>query len=259
MSSKNYRKRIKTFVSFGLVAFVIVNKEPLFLLIQRAETIPYILFMTNQINKIKNDTEQVLENMTLKEKYKLLTYVPKQPETRLWCNIQKYRHCLQKEKDVELEWSFPKGRKSKDKHESELNVAKREFQEETIFSINEIDYVFDKRVFTYSVIGSDECEYRYCLYPCIINLSKRLEILKLIHDYTMEQKGNVKNVKLILPHKTQETSNIGFFGINALIREKGMNRELVKFLWNNYSSFASLILRAETISSSPFMASINFS
>lgn len=259
MSSKNYRKRIKTFVSFGLVAFVIVNKEPLFLLIQRAETIPYILFMTNQINKIKNDTEQVLENMTLKEKYKLLTYVPKQPETRLWCNIQKYRHCLQKEKDVELEWSFPKGRKSKDKHESELNVAKREFQEETIFSINEIDYVFDKRVFTYSVIGSDECEYRYYLYPCIINLSKRLEILKLIHDYTMEQKGNVKNVKLILPHKTQETSNIGFFGINALIREKGMNRELVKFLWNNYSSFASLILRAETISSSPFMASINFS
>ena len=75
----------------------------------------------------------------------------------------------------------------------------------------------------------------------------------------MEQKGNVKNVKLILPHKTQETSNIGFFGINSLIREKGMNRELVKFLWNNYSSFASLILRAETISSSPFMASINFS
>ena len=259
MSTINHKKRIRTFVSFGLVAIVIVNKEPLFLLIQRAETIPYILFMTNQINKIRSNHEQVLESMTAREKQKLLSYVPKQPETRLWCNIQKYKHCIEKNTDIELDWSFQKGRKSKDKNEPELDVAVREFQEETIFSKNDIHHIFDKRVYTYSVIGSDECEYKYYLYPCIINLTNRLDLVKIIYDYTMEQKGIVKNVKIVLPHKTQETSHVGFFGINAIMKEKGMNKELLRFLWNNYSSFASLILRADTISSSPFMASINFS
>lgn len=241
-------KRLKTFVSFGLIAFTIINGEPIFLLVQRAESIAYILFVTNQLHKIKGDNaniEEIISNMTNQEKHRILNSKPTD-------YIQKYKHILQKESDSVLEWSFPKGRRTKSCQENPINVAIREFQEETCFSTKHMKHIFTNS-YNYSVIGSDNCEYKYILFPCV------LDNKKIFNNLNSLSKCDIKDFRSVITHKTSETSHIGLFGINALLREKGMNKDLINFIKSNYSSLCSLILSDAMTSSSPFIASINFS
>jgi hypothetical protein len=240
-------KRLRSFVSFGLIAFTIINGEPVFLLVQRAESIAYILFVTNQLHKIKGDepyVEEVISKMTNQEKERILS--SKQTDY-----VQRYKHVLQKDSDTVLEWSFPKGRKTKSSHENPISVAIREFKEETCFSTKHIKHIYTIS-YTYSVIGSDNCEYKYILFPCV------LDSKKIFNNLNNISKCDIKDFRSIITHKTSETSHVGLFGINALIREKGMNKDLINFIKSNYSSLCSLIFSDAITSSSPFMASINF-
>ncbi len=238
-------KRYRTFVSFGLVAFAIVNNEPIFVLIQRCETIPYILFVTNQLHKIKGDVEAMIHKMTNQEKMKLLS--SKQTDY-----IQKYKHILQQDSDAVLEWSFPKGRKSRNTDENHIGVAVREFKEETPFTSRHIKRIYNSP-YNYSVTGSDFCEYKYILFPC------ELDFNKVFNNVSIPYNCDIKEFRSIITHKTSETSNVGFFGINALLREKGMGKELLQFIRSIYSSLCSLIFKEGIISSSPFIASNSFS
>ena len=98
-------------ISFGLIAFALINNEPVFILVQRAESIPYILFVTNSLHKVVTPVEDVISTMTNQEKESLL--INKDPLIKPL--VEKYKHKLEEKTDAVLEWSLPKGEKEERK------------------------------------------------------------------------------------------------------------------------------------------------
>lgn len=194
----------KNIISFGLLTFLLINNEPVFCLVQRKESIPYILFVTNKLCFIFEDNiEQELAKMTNQEKENLLQ--SKDPE--IMSNVDTYRHILEVKTDSTLDWSFPKG-KAKRK-EVGIDIAKREFEEETPFSVRQIKKISQK-LYSYSVKGSDLKSYKYIFFPT--ELDSRILPTEI-------NQQDPKNIKIMLPNPTNETSNIGFFGINQITEE----------------------------------------
>ena len=63
----------KNIISFGLLTFLLVKNEPIFCLVQRRESIPYILFMMDKLFVINPENiHQELQKMTNQEKDNLL-------------------------------------------------------------------------------------------------------------------------------------------------------------------------------------------
>lgn len=139
---------IKTRYSYGLI--VKCNKD--YLLIQNRDTEAYIYFFYTDISRWNDKyTKEVFENFSYDEKQKLLYYSFKDIYNDLYVNgngtrYEKNREIAQRnynyfqsnsnmmeilEKIVcrEMKWLFPKGKKEKD--ESEIDCAFREFYEET--------------------------------------------------------------------------------------------------------------------------------
>lgn len=64
-----------------------------------------------------------------------------------------------------LEWGFPKGRRYRE--EGDLVCAKREFEEETNYSINDIEFIKDPNFpVIEEFIGTNNVAYRYIYYIC---------------------------------------------------------------------------------------------
>lgn len=208
----------KNIISFGLLTFLLVNNEPVFCLVQRKESIPYILFVTNKLCIIHHENiEQELAKMTNQEKEYLLQ--SKDPD--ILKNVEKYRHVLEVKTNSTLDWSFPKG-KSKRK-EVGIEIAKREFEEETPFSVKQIKKISQK-LYSYSVKGSDLKSYKYFFFPT--------ELTSDILPLELKEK-DPKNINITFPHFTNETSNIGFFGINQITEER-FKKPLYDFIHEFY-------------------------
>ena len=208
----------KNIISFGLLTFLLVNNEPVFCLVQRKESIPYILFVTNKLCFIHSENiEEELTKMTNQEKESLLQ--SKDPE--IINNVETYRHILEEKTNSTLDWSFPKG-KAKRK-EVGIEIAKREFEEETPFSIRQIKKI-NQRLYTYSVRGSDLKSYKYIFFPTELDSS-------ILPSELKEQ--DPKNINIILPNPTNETSNVGFFGINEITEER-FKKPLYDFIQEFY-------------------------
>jgi 8-oxo-dGTP pyrophosphatase MutT (NUDIX family) len=206
----------KNIISFGLLTFLLVNNEPVFCLVQRRESIPYILFVTNKLCFIYEDNiEQELSKMTNQEKENLL----QSNDPDVMSNVETYRHILEVKTDSTLDWSFPKG-KAKRK-EVGIDIAKREFEEETPFSIRQIKKISQK-IYSYSVKGSDLKSYKYIFFPT--------ELHSNILPFEIK---NPKDVNIMLPNHTNETSNIGFFGINQITKER-FSKPLYDFIQEFY-------------------------
>lgn len=219
---------IISIVSFGLLAFTIVEKEPVFILIQRAHSIPFVLFSTNRLNRIHSseNISNLINKMTKSEKEILLKSN----------NFEKYNHIFSENTESVLEWSFPKGRSSWKKKEFPVEVAIREFEEETIFDREFIKYIYYDNKLSYSVTGSDKDIYKYILFPAEIDISK-----SIFSEKIKELKGSVKDTRIIIEHNTDETSNIALFGINVILKEPGFNTELLNFIKNNYKLIITLL------------------
>jgi 8-oxo-dGTP pyrophosphatase MutT (NUDIX family) len=208
----------KNIISFGLLSFLLVNNEPVFCLVQRRESIPYILFVTNKLCFIYHENiEQELSKMTNQEKDILL----QSNDPIILTNVEKYRHVLEVKNNSELDWSFPKG-KSKRK-EVGIEIAKREFEEETPFSIRQIKKISQK-LYSYSVKGSDLKSYKYFFFPTELTSD-------ILHFGLQEQ--DPKNINIKLPNLTNETSNVGFFGINQITEER-FKKPLCDFIQEFY-------------------------
>lgn len=63
-----------------------------------------------------------------------------------------------------LEWGFPKGRR--DKNETDIGCAQREFQEETNYVVNDYIHSEDLPIFSEEFIGSNGVAYKYNYYIC---------------------------------------------------------------------------------------------
>lgn len=230
-----------TYISFGLIAFALINREPVFILVQRAESIPYILFVTNTLHKVDTsiaNLEELLLTMTNTEKENIL----KSTDPSLQKNKEKYKHILEKKTDHVLEWSFPKGRKGKKENiMNGVQIAVREFEEETIFKKKQIEYIFRNDVYSYTKIGSDNKAYKYILYPAIINVQSLLKLCDRNSDETdIKKYENPKDLCIIFPNKTNETSNVSLMGINALQTQVGVTSDIKSFLTSIYDNICRL-------------------
>lgn len=196
----NIEKEIKypKYTSFGIIPFFIINNEPYFILIQRKETISFVLFLKDKYEKLKLDPEEEIKKMTIQEKKYLLEMLKwhkdKNISSPLYLNILKYKDYISESTNGNLEWFFPKGRKNNSKESCYL-TAIREFYEETTFTkcIKEIFIYKPINCFKY---GSDKKKYNYIFYPALI-------------DHTKLPFGLYNNK--IISVSSNEVSNIGIF------------------------------------------------
>ena len=222
-------------ISFGLIAFALINNEPVFILVQRAESIPYILFVTNSLHKVVTPVEDVISTMTNQEKESLL--INKDPLIKPL--VEKYKHKLEEKTDAVLEWSLPKGRKGRKETVSHgVSIAVREFEEETIFKKKHIDYIFKNDVYGYTKTGTDNKRYSYILYPAMVNVSSLLKLCE--KNISSTQVDHPKDLCIIFPNKTNETSNVSLMGINKIKTEKGVTCELRDFIVTVYDDIVKL-------------------
>lgn len=203
---KEKKEKFSKYTSFGIIPIVIVDNVPYFILIQRKETITFVLFTKNKLKKIKGNIYDEIKTMTLEEKQYLLElyewYKSKNFHSPILENIELYREALQEKESGSLEWFFPKGRKSSS-HESGYLAAMREFYEETNFSKCIQKIYIDKNVLCYKQ-GTDRRKYYFVLYPAILDINRT--------NFTSVSKR-------IIPVNSNEVSNIGLFTKEEL-REK---------------------------------------
>lgn len=195
---KEKKEKFSKYTSFGIIPIVIIDNLPYFILIQRKETITFVLFTKNKLKKIKGNIYDEIKNMTLKEKQYLLDmydwYISKNIKSHLVENVETYKSALEEKESGNLEWFFPKGRKSTN-NEPGYIAAIREFYEETNFSKCIQKIHLDKQIVC-SKQGSDKRKYLFVLYPAILDIYKTNFI-------------NLK--KRIIPVNSNEVSNIGLF------------------------------------------------
>jgi len=192
--------KFSRYTSFGIIPFLFINNEPFFILVQRKETIPFVLFVKNKFNKLKLDPQEEFKRMTKEEK-KYLIEIDEWNKTKnfyaeLYENIKKYKHYIQSEEHGELEWFFPKGRKNNSSEPAYI-TAIREFYEETQFPkcIKKIFIDSPINCFKY---GTDKKKYNYVFFPALIDQSK----------LSLDLSNNLTSIN------SNEISNIGLFNIS---------------------------------------------
>lgn len=164
-----YKQCKNPITSYGIMMFTYVNNSFKLLLVQRKDSISYIEFIRGKYS-ISNTTKlfTILSNITKQELRKILTYDFDYLWNELWsANIdqnsvkkfeKEYSSSLKKFNFIkiktnsiniydmisvmdlnytETEWSIPKGRRNL--NELDIEVAKREFEEETNFTKD--DYI----------------------------------------------------------------------------------------------------------------------
>ena len=238
----------KPIISLGVILFRKNNNKNEFLMICRKDTLGYIDFLRGKY-PLYNKTYimNLINEMTNKEKEKLLT----KPFETLWNELWGERVGLQykneeksskdkfnillsgnlhnKNLDYNLktlinesksswntpEWGFPKGRRNQS--ENDINAAKREFQEETGLSFDNINIIHNLLPFEEIFMGSNLKSYIHKYY--LANIDKKYDIninnfqksevsdikwvsyndvLKIIRPYNYEKIKLVKNINNVL-------------------------------------------------------------
>lgn len=218
-----YRDCKKPVSSYGNIIYKIENEIPKILMIQRKDSLCFIEFIRGKYDIYNYKYIQVLINKcSVIEKEKLLTKSFNELWKELWLidydnyetNIDyikafdKYNKLKNgyndKNNNITLknlilksktnyndsEWEFPKGRRNRD--ETNLQCAKREFMEETNY--NEDDYILIQNInpFTEEFLGENKIRYKYIYYIGFLqNYDKDIHIDKNNKDQITE----IKNIK----------------------------------------------------------------
>jgi 8-oxo-dGTP pyrophosphatase MutT (NUDIX family) len=222
------------------------NKLIKFLLIQRKHSISYIDFVRGKYSFDNvGFLHTMFRTMTRAEKEKLNTLPFDQIWNDLWTIDNKayrheYRHSLKKYEmikqgmaqpdercislgslisenthiNMSLEWGFPKGRR--EKNESDLRCAHREFQEETNYERSDYIQSEDLSEMTEEFIGTNGIAYRYVYYICR-NLSGKTAV---VNPYNKNQ--------------SSEIGNIGWFSYEEAIKLMKRNRRRIGVLQKIY-------------------------
>jgi len=210
-SSHSYHQCKMPIISIGIVVFKydeIVNDFK-FLMICRKDTLGFMDFMRGKYSIYNKDyIVNLLKEMTIEEKERLLTKDFYTIWKELWCNnpiSQQYKNeeTIAKEKFnallsgimtqnetyilselielsnkestwTEAEWGFPKGRRNY--NENDMACAIREFVEETGYSQKNLYNIENIQPFEETFMGSNYKSYKH-------------------KYYLMKMKGNVTNIK----------------------------------------------------------------
>ncbi len=165
-----------------------------FLFIKKRTTYAFITFVKGIYNKNNDhDVIKLFNNMSIEEKVCIMSlnfsniwYMSylKSPRYMNPKELSKYENCkskfekkflydngvklmklLKSSKSVNCIWEMPKGMKNK--NESDINAAIREFYEETNISKNKYRILWDVPKFEFKFVD-ENVEYRYIYYPAIM-------------------------------------------------------------------------------------------
>ena len=217
----SYRRCILPIMSLGIILYKIENGVLKYLLIQRKDTLGFVEFMRGKYNLENIDyIKEILKIMTIEEREKIINKDFDFIWNELWMNFNnkkfhneysnskeqfyKLKNGFQIKNDnydiksinnlvpkvySETEWGFPKGRRNL--HESDIDCARREFQEETGYNSNNYE-IYDTNVtFKEIFLGTNNIRYQHTYY-----LAKSLMDIDLVIDkYNYNQYTEIKKIK----------------------------------------------------------------
>lgn len=190
-----------TITSYGIALMRKVSVNSLsaptryeFLFIKKRTTYAFITFVKGIYNKNNDhDVIKLFNNMSIEEKVCIMSlnfsniwYMSylKSPRYMTPKELSKYENCksrfekkfladngvklmklLKNSKSVNCIWEMPKGMKNKS--ESDMNAAVREFYEETNISKNKYRILWDVQRFEFKFVD-ENVEYKYIYYPAIM-------------------------------------------------------------------------------------------
>ena len=248
-----YKNCKNPIISYGIMLFKYINNKLFLLLIQRKDSISYIEFIRGKYS-ITNTSKllTILSNITKQELNNILTHNFDYLWNSLWSSNlntasakkfeKEYASSLRKFNFIkshtntiniydiltvlkinynDTEWGIPKGRRNL--NESDINVAKREFEEETNIDLSQyeiLDYISPIRE---RFIGTNNIKYDHIYYIAICknniipyidktNINQIIEI-KNINFFTKEDA--IKNIRKYEVEK-KKIINIGFNIVNNL-------------------------------------------
>jgi 8-oxo-dGTP pyrophosphatase MutT (NUDIX family) len=221
-----YRQlREKAITSYGILTYTWirnvdnngkVNKELKFLLTQRRDTIHYMEFP--RYKGSEQMVKKIITLMTKEEKKRIMNCYYSNTLVDLWFDLwinkrskafkkefksalENYKINIEKYKDLllddnigldELPWMLPKGRKHS--NESELDCAKREYEEETLIPKKNIS-VLPMKPYEDIYIGSDGKVYRNVLFVAYLPINKYPTVVyrnSLFRKYITEETQDMK-------------------------------------------------------------------
>ena len=174
------------------------NESIQFLLIQRKDSLAFVEFIRGKYNPYEDEyLGRLLRGMTQKEQSQILSKSFEQLWYSVWgesSNVKSHKNdydssdkkfLIIKDRLPELittnpakwtepEWGFPKGRRNP--HESDINCATREFQEET--GLKRADFTIIQNTYPISetFFGSNQIHYCHKYYIAICNTSVEVEM-----------------------------------------------------------------------------------
>lgn len=195
--------------SYGIIAYKRTIHGIKFLLIQRKDTIGFIDFVRGKYSNT-NDVKLLVEEMTENEKSTLVKLTFRNIWNNMWYNkkssiyINDYATSIKKYKLIDIynmingscpskftdtEFGFPKGRKNK--NESRLECAVREFREETGYETSEIIIQPDIQ-FSEVFYGTNTLVYKHTYFLAELITDKQPHI----HKNNRYQLEEIKSISL---------------------------------------------------------------
>jgi 8-oxo-dGTP pyrophosphatase MutT (NUDIX family) len=216
LSGHIFRNCLSPVTSYGIIAIRYLNdniinslfsKETIlntntdylqFLLIQRKDSLSFVEFIRGKYNT--SDDEyliRLIKGMTIKEQELILYKTFDELWNTVWgetSSVKSHKNDYESSEKkfsiikhklpeiiknnksvwVEPEWGFPKGRRNP--HESDLNCAIREFQEETGLKRNEFNIIQNTYPISETFFGSNQVHYCHKYYIAICNKNVQVEM-----------------------------------------------------------------------------------
>lgn len=249
----NYKNCKNPIISYGIMLFKYEESQFKLLLVQRKDSIAYIEFIRGKYS-ISNTTKlfNLLQNVTKNELYNILNHDFDYLWNKLWSSnidsssikkfekeysssFKKFNFIKSRSNSINIyellpilnmvyndtEWGIPKGRRNL--NELDIEVANREFQEETNLSSN--DYVILNSIspIRERFLGTNKLKYDHIYYLAmcynniepIINQSNINQIIEIKNVKWFNREYAIKNIRKYETEK-KKIINIGFNIVNSL-------------------------------------------
>lgn len=249
----NYKNCKNPIISYGIMLFKYVDNEFKLLLVQRKDSIAYIEFIRGKYS-ISNTSKlfNLLQNITKSELFGILNYDFDYLWNKLWSSnidtdsikkfekeysssFKKFNFIKSRSNSIniyellpilnmtynETEWGIPKGRRNL--NELDIEVANREFQEETNLSAS--DYVVLNSIspIRERFLGTNKLKYDHIYYIAvcykdiepIINTSNINQIIEIKNIKWFNKINSIKNIRKYETEK-KKIIHIGFNIVNSI-------------------------------------------
>ncbi len=239
LSGHVFRNCLSPVTSYGIIAIKYLNDDVStslfsqgttlnngndsiqFLLIQRKDSLSFVEFIRGKYNPYEEEyLGRLLRGMTIKEQENILSKTFDELWHSVWgenSNVKSHKNDYDssekkfsiiqsklselvgsnKSKWDEPEWGFPKGRRNP--HETDINCAIREFQEETGLSRHDFTIIQNTYPISETFFGSNQVHYCHKYYIAVCNK-------------TVEVKMNTSN-----PHMAREIGAIQWCSLDEAI------------------------------------------